>query len=182
MEPCQPTKPPSMSPRRWIVRIVSTIRRTYWSARVRRKAKSCGDKVFANFPTYVTANTVLGHNVGFNGMRIEGYGNVTIGDNFHSGRDCLMITSNHNYDSGSAIPYDETYFLKDVTIEDNVWLGSRVLILGGVTIGEGAIVQAGAVVVDDIPKCGIAGGNPAKTFKYRDIDHYNRLKEKKQFL
>jgi acetyltransferase-like isoleucine patch superfamily enzyme len=63
-----------------------------------------------------------------------------------------------------------------------VWLGSRVTILGGVTIGEGAIIQAGAVVVSDIPKYAIAGGNPAKVFKYRDIEHYERLKAENRFL
>jgi len=66
-------------------------------------------------------------------------------------------------------------------IEDNVWLGHRVIILGGVTIGEGAIIQAGSVVVKDIPKYAIAGGHPAKVFKYRDIKHYNRLKKEKKF-
>jgi acetyltransferase-like isoleucine patch superfamily enzyme len=53
--------------------------------------------------------------------------------------------------------------------------------LGGVSIGEGAIVQAGAVVVKDIPPYAIAGGNPAKVFKYRDIDHFQKLKEEKKF-
>lgn len=47
------------------------------------------------------------------------------------------------------------------------------IVLGGVIIREGAIIQAaGSVVVDDIPKCAIAGGHPAKVFKYRDREHY----------
>ena len=56
-----------------------------------------------------------------------------------------------------------------------------VLFWGGVTIGEGAIIQAGSVVVSDIPKYAIAGGHPAKVFKYRDIDHYERLKAEAKF-
>ena len=48
--------------------------------------------------------------------------------------------------------------------------------LGGVHIGEGAIIQAGSVVVSDIPPYAIAGGHPAKVFKYRDIDHFEYLK------
>ena len=71
--------------------------------------------------------------------------------------------------------------MKNIFVEDNVWLGNRVIILGGVTIEEGAIIQAGSVVVSDIPKCAIAGGNPAKVFKYRDIEHYEALKANKQF-
>jgi len=104
-----------------------------------------------------------------------------IGNNFHSGPGCLIITQNHNYDNGNAIPYDNTYIYKDVKIEDNVWLGSRVIILGGVTIGEGAIIQAGSVVVGDIPACAIAGGHPAKIFKYRDKNHYYKLKKEEKF-
>ena len=130
----------------------------------------------------ITKNTTLGNNVNFNGMRISGLGKVLIGDNFHSGTECMIITSYHNYDQGTKIPYDDTYISKDVVIEDNVWLGSRVIVLGGVTIGEGAIIQAGSVVIKDIPAFGIAGGHPAKVFKYRDIEHYNQLKEQGLFF
>jgi acetyltransferase-like isoleucine patch superfamily enzyme len=56
-----------------------------------------------------------------------------------------------------------------------------VIILPGVTIHEGAIIQAGSVVVKDIEKCAIAGGHPAKVFKYRDIEHYEKLKKEGKF-
>ena len=92
-----------------------------------------------------------------------------------------MITQIHNYDNGNAIPYDNTYILKDINIEDNVWIGDRVLILAGVTIGEGAIIQAGSVVVKNIPKYAIAGGHPAEVFSYRDKDHYEQLKAEGKF-
>lgn len=89
----------------------------------------------------------------------------------------MIITSNHNYE-GNAIPYDDMDLVKDVKIEDFVWLGNRVMVLPGVTIGEGAIVQAGAVVVKDVPYCAIVGGNPAQVFKYRDKERFERLKRK----
>ncbi len=127
-------------------------------------------------------NTViLGDNVNFNGMQIRGNGNVKIGNYFHSGVECLMIPSNHNYDNGESIPYDDTYVYKDIIIDDFVWLGSRVTILAGTHIGEGAIIQAGAVVHGEIPAYAIAGGNPAKVFKYRDIEHFKKLKNEKNF-
>ena len=96
-----------------------------------------------NGKTLLTRNTFLGSNVNFNGMQISGLGKVIIGDNFHSGIECMMITQFHNYDHGKAIPYDNTYYYKNIVIEDNVWLGNKVIILGGVVIGEGAIVNAG---------------------------------------
>ena len=70
----------------------------------------------------------------------------------------------------------------DVTIEDNVWRGQNVTILQGVKIGEGAIIQAGSVVVSDIEPCGIAGGHPAKVFKKRNEEHYYQLKQEKKFF
>lgn len=60
-------------------------------------------------------------------------------------------------------------------------VGDGLRILGDVRIGEGAIIQAGSVVVSDIPSCGIAGGHPAKVFKFRDKEHYYKLKRMKQF-
>lgn len=140
-----------------------------------------GERVYVNFKSRFTSKTTIGNNCHFNGMNITGNGRVTIGDNFHSGGGCLMITSNHNYDSGKAIPYDDTYIDGDVTIDENVWLGSNVTILGGVHIGEGAIIQAGSVVVSDIEPCAIAGGHPAQVFKKRDEMHYYSLKEREKF-
>lgn len=155
--------------------------RFFFISKVRIQASEVKGKLAVNGMSSVTSNTFLGNNVNFNGMRIEGIGKVVIGDNFHSGTDCLMITSYHNYDTGAKIPYDDTYIHKSITIEDNVWLGSKVIVLGGVLIGEGAIIQAGSVVVSNIPKCGIAGGAPAKVFKLRDVEHYSKLKNDKKF-
>jgi acetyltransferase-like isoleucine patch superfamily enzyme len=59
---------------------------------------------------------------------------------------------------------------KEVIIESDVWIGARVTILGGVKIGVGAIVAAGAVVTKDVPPYSIVGGVPAKLIKYRFSD------------
>ncbi len=133
-----------------------------------------------NGKSYVTKNTILGDNVNFNGVVMQGSAPIVIGDNFHSGIQCMIITDTHNYE-GDFIPYDETVISKKIIIEDNVWLGNRVIILPGVTIGEGAIIQAGSVVVNNVPKYAIVGGHPAKVFKYRDVNHYNKLKKEGKF-
>ncbi|MCM0147565.1 acyltransferase [Photobacterium galatheae] len=147
---------------------------------VKYRVGQVGDSLFVGGFTLVNKTVVLKDNVSFNGMKILGRGGVNIGNNFHSGRECMMITENHNY-QGEAIPYDTEIIYKPICIEDNVWLGNRVLILGGVTIGEGAIIQAGSVVVKDIPPLAIAGGNPAKVFKYRDQEHYFKMKDEGRF-
>ena len=154
----------------------------FYKRKVLKNVKSYKEPLKVNGYSYVNNNTNLGKNINFNGMRIKGNGKVVIGDNFHSGQECLMITSYHKYDGGDAIPYDTKKNIdKDIIIENNVWLGDRVIVLGGVKIGEGAIIQAGSVVVSDIPKYAIAGGHPAKVFKYRDIEHYEKLKKEGKF-
>jgi chloramphenicol O-acetyltransferase type B len=144
-------------------------------------ARIDGEEVYVNKYSVFTKNTKLGKNVHFNGMEISGKGNVVIGDNFHSGSDCLIITSVHNY-NGKKIPYDETSIDKNVYIGPNVWLGKRVIILGGVEIGEGAIIQAGSCVVTNIPALAIAGGHPAKVFKFRNSKHYYERKSSCQYF
>lgn len=54
-----------------------------------------------------------------------------------------------------------------VTIGNDVWIGENVFISGGNTIGDGAVVLAGAVVVDDVPPYAVVGGVPAKIIRYR---------------
>ena len=93
--------------------IFNKIRKKLYLHRCKRVAKSYGDGLKVNGESYVTPNTTLGNNVNFNGMKIQGSGNVIIGDNFHSGIECMIITSIHNYDKGNAIPYDDTIISKD---------------------------------------------------------------------
>lgn len=162
--------------------IVRAAARTVFTAIAVRTVGHYDAKPKVNFYSRFTKNTSLGRNTNFNGLTIRGQGNVVIGDNFHSGKGCLLINSHHQYDSGNAIPYDTEKVLDlPIVIGDNVWLGDRVLVLGGVTIGEGAVIQAGAVVVSDIGDYGVAGGNPAKVFKTRDIAHYEKLKSGNRF-
>lgn len=162
-------------------RYFSKFKTRLYGYQVKNTAKSIGKNFYCGGFSEVNKNTVLADNVSFNGMRIMGSGNVTIGKYFHSGVECLIIAQNHNYDKGTAIPYDHTFVYKDIEIGDFVWLGSRVMILPGTKIGEGAIIQGGSVVHGGIPPYAIAGGNPAKVFKYRDIDHFQKLKAEGKF-
>ncbi len=153
-----------------------------WLKYVRMTAKRCGDNLHVNRPSSINENTYLGNNVNFNGLTVGGHGRISIGDNFHSGTECMIITNTHNYDRGEAIPYDAHDIEREVVIEDNVWIGNRVIILGGTILREGCIIQAGSVVVGEIPYCAIAGGHPAKVFKYRDIAHFEKLKAEGKFM
>ncbi len=112
---------------------------------------------------------------------IEYMGNVTIGDFFHPGKGLTIFTANHDYDGGDMIPYGSDVILKEVVIGNWVWCGANVTIVPGVHIGDGAIIGAGAVVTKDVPECAIVGGNPARIIKYRDKDHFYKLKKEKKY-
>ncbi|OFY51436.1 MAG: maltose acetyltransferase [Bacteroidetes bacterium GWF2_41_31] len=167
--------------RRRLLKIKRYYIRAYYTKRTRIISLKCGSGLKVNYKSFFSGKVYFGNNCNFNGMIVGGKGEVHFGNNFHSGSECLVITQNHNYDAGEKIPYDDSLILKKIIIEDNVWLGARVIITGNITIGEGAIIAAGSVVVKDIPKYAIVGGNPAKILKYRDIKHYELLKSKNQY-
>lgn len=95
-------------------------------------------------------------------------GIITIGNDVMIGEDVLMITANHKY-KRTDIPMCEQGFTeeKPIIIGNDVWIGSRVIILAGVKVGKGAIIGAGAVVAKDVPERAIVVGNPAKVIKFR---------------
>jgi len=90
-------------------------------------------------------------------------GTVKIGDNVMMGTHCLIISQNHRFNN-VEIPMCQQGFQEDrpVIIDDDVWIGSRVIILPGVTVQRGSIIGAGAVVTKDVRSYSIVGGNPAK--------------------
>ena len=112
---------------------------------------------------------------------IECSGGVEIGEYFHTGKGLTIFSTNHNYDFGEKIPYDEINIEKKVTIKDFVWLGANVTIVPGITIGEGAVVGAGSVVTKDVPDCAVVGGNPAKILKYRNKEKFYDLKKQGKY-
>lgn len=152
------------------------------TAYARRKVARYGPGLTVNFPCLFTSKTEIGKYCHFNGMKVRGIGRLTIGDYFHSGDEILILTQNHNYHNPECLPYDHVDISREVTIGDYVWLGSRVTILPGVVLGDGCIVQAGAVVSGGFPPNAIIGGNPARIIRYRDADIVKRLVTQKRFL
>jgi acetyltransferase-like isoleucine patch superfamily enzyme len=111
-------------------------------------------------------NIVIGNNCQINELaRLD---NVTIGNNVMIARESIILGKMHE-SSAVDVPMNEQG-VKDVKrtiIEDDVWLGLRVVVMPGVTISQGTIVAAGAVVTKDTEPFGIYGGVPAKLIKKR---------------
>lgn len=135
-----------------------------------------------NFPCQFTPSTHVGDHCHFNGIRVRGEGELRIGDYFHSGEDILVITWNHNYKAPDRLPYDENYVRRNVTIGRYVWVGSRSIILPGAELGDGCVVQAGAVVSGAHAPNSIIAGNPAIPIAYRDAELVEKLVSEGRFL
>lgn len=153
----------------------SNVERFYFTQKAKMIVASYGECLRVNHHSKFNKGVTIGNHCNFNGMVIKGSGSVTFGDYFHSGTGCKIITQNHNY-GGSKVPYDDTVITKTVDVKECVWFGDDVLVVGNVTIGEGAIIAARAVVSKNVPPLAIVGGNPAKVIKYRDKEHYYKLK------
>ena len=97
-------------------------------------------------------------------------GNITIGNNTLIASDVLITSENHGTDPEKSLSYgNQELICKDVTIGGGCWIGEKVIILPGVTIGDKAIIGAGSVVTKNIPEYCIAVGNPAKVIKQYDF-------------
>lgn len=97
------------------------------------------------------------------GVRLDASAPIQIGANVHLAFDVLVGTSTHEIGDGTRRGGHRRD--QPVTIEDGCWLGARVTVLPGVTIGAGSVVAAGAVVTDDLKPNGLYGGIPARLIR-----------------
>lgn len=91
---------------------------------------------------------------------------IKIGNNVALSPHVRIFTATHDY---SSLGLDDT--AASVIIEDYAWIGGGAIILPGVTIGEGSVIGAGAVVSKSVPPYSVAVGNPARVIKARTLSH-----------
>lgn len=126
-------------------------------------------KTFSMFPPFYSEcgkNIFIGENVFINcGCHFQDHGGIYIGDGTLIGSYVVMATINH----GQKPSERSDNFPAPIHIGKKVWIGSHVTILPGVTIGDNAIVAAGAVVSKDVPANTVVGGVPAKIIKEVEV-------------
>lgn len=98
---------------------------------------------------------------------IAGPGNIKIGKNCLIAPHTGIFANNHQFAELSVPIKCQGVTRKGIIIEDDCWLGHRVTVLDGVTIGRGSVIGAGAVVNRDIPPYSVAVGVPARVIKSR---------------
>ena len=165
-------------PAKWRKGFKMKLESRLYSGAVRRRAKKCGRILNVLGPgVNVTFNTTIGEGVGFGkDVKIRGDGPVFIGNFAAIAEDTLIYTQVHDYDNSKILPFGGGFTYPETRIDDYAWIGMRSIVLPGAHIGEGAIVQAGSVVMGKVPPCAIVAGNPAKVIGWRDFDHYNKIK------
>ena len=124
------------------------------------------DESFGLFPPFYTdcgKNIHIGRQVFINmGCKFQDQGGIFIDDGVLIGHNVVLATLNH------AMPPERRSDMlpAPIRIGKRVWIGSNATVLPGVTIGDGAVVAAGAVVTKDVPANTVVGGVPAKVIHY----------------
>lgn len=122
-----------------------------------------GTEVWSPKRLSIGAHSIVGR-----GCVLDARGGITIGRSVNIGSDTILQTAKHLVDSPS---FEDAY--GEIRIEDHAWLALRATVIAGVTIGEGAVVAAGAVVTRDVAPHTIVGGVPAVPIgqRPRDLDY-----------
>ncbi|MET4538822.1 acetyltransferase-like isoleucine patch superfamily enzyme [Arthrobacter bambusae] len=128
-------------------------------------ALSIGADSFIAAHAYVTGTVTIGDDCTVNAFTVV-RGNITMGDGVRIGAHTSILGFNHSMEPAEPV-FKQPLTSKGIRIGDDVWIGSNVVVLDGVTVGSHAVLAAGAVVTKDVPEWSIVGGNPARRIRDR---------------
>lgn len=121
-----------------------------------------GGTVRCELATHEEGRLSIGNGVFINyGCSISAHLRVSIGDGCRLGQYSLLLDCDYHEGGGA----DGHGAPAPIVLEDRVWLGARVIVLKGVTIGSGAVIGAGSVVTRDVPGGALAAGSPARVIR-----------------
>lgn len=141
----------------------------------RKRGASIGENVVMplSLARKANSNLKIGDHVSIQTDKIDLRNPVTIGNHVIIGSETEIITTSHNIDSEE---WEHKHY--GLTIEDYVWIPTRVMILPSCRkIQYGGVISSGSVVVKDVESMSVVGGNPAKEFKKRKCVHKNLVVE-----
>jgi maltose O-acetyltransferase len=147
----------------------STTARRVWQAGQLNRLKEHGQRVYLEWPVAIHEPQCVqvGSDVHFaEFVHIWGGGGVRIGNRVMVGSHAAISTVTHDHTANVMF---DTLVTRAVTLHDDVWVGAHAMIMPGVTVGEGAVIGAGAVVTADVPPRTIVVGVPARVLKDRNI-------------
>lgn len=123
-------------------------------------------KTYIRYPSKVSigAGTMINRGCRFYASYHHKEVRIRIGEHVAVAPEVSFFAAGHDY-TRRSLPN----IASSITVGDYVWIGGRSIILGGVTIGEGAVIAAGSVVTRDIPPYTVAAGIPARVIKKREL-------------
>jgi maltose O-acetyltransferase len=150
-------------------------------------AEKCGRNAIIKQNAYL--GSALGLKLGNNtqiGANSRIGPHVTLGNDVVMGPDVVLMTTSHAFDDlNLPIRLQGSLAIRPIVVEDDVWLGTRVVVLPGVCIGKGSVIGANSLVTKNVPPYSVWGGIPAKHIRYRgkntnsqtisDPSHQNKL-------
>jgi acetyltransferase-like isoleucine patch superfamily enzyme len=111
----------------------------------------------------------VGNNVGIaQNCFIQVRGKVIIGNDVMFGPGVSIFSEDHGFSDINIPMIEQPEIRRGVIIEDNVWIGTRAVILDGVTVGHGSIIAAGCIVKSSVPPFSVVAGVPGKVIKSRE--------------
>ena len=129
--------------------------------------KNVGENVNIETGAVFNPNVEIGNNSTL-GVNCEIIGKAKIGDNVLMGPEVILYAQNHKFSDKNVLIYKQGYDEeKGVVLEDDIWIGRRVIILPGVTVKKGTVIGAGAIVTKSFPEYSVIAGNPAKVIGNR---------------
>jgi acetyltransferase-like isoleucine patch superfamily enzyme len=141
-----------------------------------------GAEVHPSIEVQRPENLILGDHVFINhGCVLQAQGGLVIASHSILAPEVLVMTSTHEYRNAEFLPYGNVDTLRPVTVGVACWIGTRSIILPGVTLGDATIVGAGAVVASSFPEGSIVVGNPARKVGERDPSEWRTLMSQSKF-
>ncbi|MDY0933056.1 acyltransferase [Chryseobacterium sp. CFBP8996] len=129
----------------------------------------CGENVSIHRGCYILniTNIKFGENISIHPLcYLDGYGGIEIGSNTSIAHGVSIMSSSHTFDNNQKNIKDQVVDKKRTIIGENVWIGAKSMIMGGIYVNNRAIIGASSVVTKSVSENTIVGGNPAKIIKY----------------
>jgi maltose O-acetyltransferase len=145
----------------------------YWLRRklVKHIFLKCGSDIIVKQQAYFgTGNEMVVGDRSQLGENLKAEADLVLGDDVVMGPDVIMLSSSHAFDRlDLPINRQGARPRHAIVIGNDVWIGTRAIILPGVSVGDHAIIGAGSVVTKDVPPLAIVAGNPAKFIRSRNV-------------
>lgn len=113
-------------------------------------------------------NLRVGDNVSFHPMvYLDAFGGIDIGNDVAVAHGVTIMSSSHIMDATDIPIADQGVSLAPTKVSSDVWIGAQAVLVGGVTIGTGAVIAANSVVTRDVPDFAVVAGCPARVLRHR---------------